>query len=77
MRGFSARNPFESEIYMPATRRDFLQTSLAAATLGALSASDATAIEPIHRTGRPLIRLSLAAYSFRQYLDLRRGPSPR
>ena len=52
-------------------RRDFLLGTLAAAGVSAVPAS---AIEPIRRQGRPLIRLSLAAYSFRQVLDLRRKP---
>src|SRR5437868_7029341 len=58
------------------TRRHFLQTSLAAGAGAALVPSATSAIEPIRRTGRPLIRLSLAAYSFRQFLDLRRKPQP-
>src|SRR5687768_13779 len=52
------------------TRRAFLATSLAAGTLGACAAT-ASAIEPIRRQGRPHLRLSLAAYSFRQALDLK------
>ncbi len=53
-------------------RRGFLLGSLAGA--GALSIGAANAIEPIRRQGRPMMRLSLAAYSFRQALDLRRKP---
>ncbi|MBI2808057.1 MAG: sugar phosphate isomerase/epimerase [Planctomycetes bacterium] len=34
----------------------------------------APAIEPIRRQGRPLLRLGLAAYSFRQLLNLSRTP---
>src|SRR5262245_2911971 len=30
------------------------------------------AIEPSRRTGKPHLRLSIAAYSFRQYLDLKK-----
>jgi sugar phosphate isomerase/epimerase len=56
------------------TRRLFLQSSLAAGV--GLSVNSAQAIDPIRRTGRSLIRLSLAAYSFRQFLDLRRKPRP-
>lgn len=52
-------------------RRDFL---LAAAGAIATTAAPALAIEPIRRQGRPLIRLSLAAYSFRQVLNLSRKP---
>ncbi len=55
-------------------RRQFLTTSLAVGT--GLVAGRAHGIEPIRRAGRPLIRLSLAAYSFRQFLDLRRKPQP-
>ncbi|MSU77679.1 MAG: sugar phosphate isomerase/epimerase [Gemmataceae bacterium] len=53
-------------------RRKFLLGSLTGA--GALSVGAASAIEPIRRQGRPLMRLGLAAYSFRQALDLRRKP---
>lgn len=52
-----ARNP---------SRRDFIIGSLA---LGL--APTARAIEPIRRQGPPLLKLSLAAYSYRQALDLR------
>src|SRR3989475_12148386 len=61
---------------MPASRRQFLRSSLAAGAGAGLASATAPAIEPIRRTGRPLIRLSLAAYSFRQFLDLRRKPQP-
>jgi sugar phosphate isomerase/epimerase len=61
---------------MKATRRQFIHNSLAAGAGAGLAATAAPAIEPIRRSGRPLIRLSLAAYSFRQYLDLRRKPQP-
>ncbi len=52
-------------------RRVFMQTSLA---VGAVAGS-ASAIEPIRRTGRPQMKLSLAAYSLRQLLDLKQ-PKP-
>jgi sugar phosphate isomerase/epimerase len=61
---------------MKSTRRRFIHNSLAAGAGVGLAATAAPAIEPIRRSGRPLIRLSLAAYSFRQYLDLRRKPQP-
>jgi sugar phosphate isomerase/epimerase len=61
---------------MTTSRRQFLQTTLTAGASVGLAAASARAIEPIRRTGRPLIRLSLAAYSFRQFLDLRRKPRP-
>lgn len=53
-------------------RREFLLGSLA--TAGTLGAGAASAIDPIRREGRPLMRLSLAAYSFRQALNLTRKP---
>jgi sugar phosphate isomerase/epimerase len=56
-------------------RRTFLTTSLTAGALG-LSADAADAIEPIRRTGRAMMRLSLAAYSFRQALNLQLKPPP-
>ena len=61
---------------MTNTRRHFLQATLAAGAAGTVAASSSAAIEPIRRTGRPHMRLSLAAYSFRQFLDLRRKPQP-
>lgn len=51
-------------------RRNFLLGSLAAG----LGAASSGAIEPIRRQGRSLIRLSLAAYSFRQALNVNRKP---
>lgn len=54
-------------------RRNFVVGSLAAGGVG-LAATAANAIDPIRRQGRPLMRLSLAAYSFRQVLNLTRKP---
>jgi sugar phosphate isomerase/epimerase len=54
-------------------RRTFVGAALTAGALAA--ANPAHAIEPIRRQGRPQIRLSLAAYSFRQALDLKQ-PKP-
>ena len=54
------------------SRRDWL----AACAAGALCAPAARAIEPISRTGKPKLKLSLAAYSFRQWLDLKKKPHP-
>jgi sugar phosphate isomerase/epimerase len=51
------------------TRRGFLAAGLA------LSAGVASAIEPIRRAGKPELKLSLAAYSFNRYLNLR-GKTP-
>jgi sugar phosphate isomerase/epimerase len=52
---------------MQTSRRHFLQTALATGTGLALTAG-AGAIEPIKRSGKPLTRLSICAYSYRQYL---------
>jgi sugar phosphate isomerase/epimerase len=59
-----------------ATRRQFLQSSLLAGTGLALGAASAAAIEPIRRSGPPHLRLSIAAYSYRQALDLKSKPKP-
>jgi sugar phosphate isomerase/epimerase len=58
-----------------ASRRQFLQSTLAASGL-ALSAGSLAAIEPIQRTGKSRIRLSVAAYSYREALNLNRKPAP-
>ena len=55
-------------------RRDFLVSTLAAAGTIASNATPALAIDPIRREGRSLLKLSLAAYSFRQVLNLNRKP---
>jgi sugar phosphate isomerase/epimerase len=60
---------------MTATRRQFLQSALAAGS-GLALAGPAAAIEPIRRPGKPHIRLSIAAYSYRKYLDLKAKPKP-
>ena len=65
------------------TRRSFLQLSAAAGLAAAtapLSALAATApgVHPFARAGRPRLRLSLAAYSFRENFPLMRGkPNPK
>src|SRR5215472_16234635 len=59
---------------MTSTRRHFLRSGLAAGL--ALAAAPAAAIEPIRRPGKPHLRLSLAAYSFRKYLALNIKPKP-
>jgi sugar phosphate isomerase/epimerase len=56
------------------SRREWLQSALAACAVGA-AGSASSAIEPIRREGSR-IRLSLAAYSFRQALNLRAQPQP-
>jgi sugar phosphate isomerase/epimerase len=57
-------------------RRSFLRGALTVGALG-LGAGTAGAIEPIRRVGRPALRLSLAAYSFRQALNLQQKPPPK
>ena len=56
-------------------RRAFLGAGLALGAAG-LALNQASAIEPIRRTGRSLIKLSLAAYSYRQSLNLQLKPPP-
>jgi len=46
-----------------------LRTSLALSVAGGLSSLASHAVEPIKRPGQPRLQLSLAAYSFRQFLD--------
>src|SRR5262245_14638439 len=58
------------------TRRRFLQTALAAGAAVAVSHTPAAAIEPFRRPPPPRLRLSLAAYSYSRYLNLRRKPQP-
>ncbi|MBN9521826.1 sugar phosphate isomerase/epimerase [bacterium] len=55
---------------MSPTRRDFLRT----AAVAAASPGVAVAIDPIRRPGPVAdLKLSLAAYSFRQFLDVKKG----
>ena len=56
---------------MTANRRQFLRTAVAAGA-GAALAAPATAIEPIKRHGKSHLRLSIAGYSYRKYLDLKK-----
>jgi sugar phosphate isomerase/epimerase len=54
---------------MSPTRRDFLRTAAAAGLAGGVCPPVAPAIDPIKRpSGKPDLKLSLAAYSFRQFL---------
>lgn len=53
------------------------RTWLAACAAGAVTAATGRAIEPITRTGKPRLKLSLAAYSFRQWLDLKKPADPK
>jgi sugar phosphate isomerase/epimerase len=59
-----------------ASRRGFLTNILATGTATGLGLSRAAAIEPIRRSGKPQFRLGLSAYSFRQFLNLKRPPKP-
>jgi sugar phosphate isomerase/epimerase len=61
---------------MTTTRRQFLHSTVAAGTGLALAGTPAAAIEPVRRTGKSHIRLSIAAYSYRQYLGLNVKPKP-
>lgn len=54
------------------SRRAFVGASLLTGAGALAGAVPSAAIEPIRRQGRSLLKLSLAAYSFRQALDLRR-----
>jgi hypothetical protein len=61
---------------MTATRRQFLQAACVAGAGVGFSSSSALAIEPIRRPGPSHLRLSIAGYSYRQYLDLKAKPNP-
>lgn len=53
------------------SRRFFLHSALATGAGALANAGSASAIDPIRRIGRPHMRLSLAAYSYRRFLNLR------
>ncbi|MCS6852682.1 MAG: sugar phosphate isomerase/epimerase [Gemmataceae bacterium] len=57
-------------------RRQFLRSAAAATAAGLSLKPTVSAIEPIRRLGRPHFRLSVAAYGFRKYLDLKAKPKP-
>jgi sugar phosphate isomerase/epimerase len=59
-----------------ATRRQFLQSAVLAGTGLAAGTASLPAIEPIRRTGKSHLRLSIAAYSFNGALNLKRKPKP-
>jgi sugar phosphate isomerase/epimerase len=67
---------------LPSTRRDFLKCAAllplaAAAGLGLEGTSARAAVEPVKRTGGPLLKISLNAYSFAKLLNdqlQQRGP---
>ncbi len=60
---------------MQTSRRQFLQTALATGT-GLALATGTKAIEPIQRTGKPMMRISICAYSYRQYLTAKNKEKP-
>ena len=57
---------------IPTDRRQFLRVALAAGSGAALSFRETQAIEPIKRSGKSHLRLSIAGYSYRKYLDLKK-----
>jgi sugar phosphate isomerase/epimerase len=58
---------------MSLSRRQFFAASAAATGTASLSPQFASAIDPIKRpSDKPDLKLSLAAYSYRQYLDLKK-----
>jgi sugar phosphate isomerase/epimerase len=58
-------------------RRDFLNTTFAAGTTVALSPlSRLAGIEPIKRTGKANLKLSMAAYSYNRHLNLKSKKPP-
>jgi sugar phosphate isomerase/epimerase len=64
---------FADEMKNLCCRREFLKTAsrraLALAGLGLVGRSSSVAVEPFQRAGAPRLRLSLAAYSFRQFFS--------
>ncbi len=57
-------------------RRSFLGSSIVAGTALASALGAPPAIEPIERNGKSLLKLSIAAYGYRKYLDLKIKPRP-
>lgn len=59
---------------MTLSRRQFLAAAAVAAAAGGLRPPLARAIDPIKRPpGKPDLKLALAAYSYRQFLDVKKG----
>src|SRR5262249_3498690 len=61
---------------MTPTRRRFLQYAVTTGAGLTVAGGAAPAIEPIRRTGKSHLRLSIAAYSFNRQLNLKRQPRP-
>lgn len=57
-------------------RRTFGKIAFASSSATLLTRHSALAIEPVKRTGKSLIKLSLAAYSFRKYLEFKGTNKP-
>jgi len=58
------------------TRRQFLNSAALAGAAWTVGARPVAAIEPIRRNGKSHIRLSIAGYSYREFLDLKKKPRP-
>lgn len=57
-------------------RRTFGKIAFASTSTALLTKHSSLAIEPVKRTGKSLIKLSLAAYSFRKYLEFKGTNKP-
>jgi len=57
-------------------RRTFTKIAFASTTGTLLANNSSFAIDPVKRTGKSLIKLSLAAYSFRKYLEFKGTNKP-
>ncbi|GIW81784.1 MAG: xylose isomerase [Gemmatales bacterium] len=57
------------------TRREFLRSSCAASAAWLVSGTS-SAIEPIQRNSKTPLKISIAAYSYRKYLNLQQKPKP-
>jgi sugar phosphate isomerase/epimerase len=56
------------------TRRQFLNCAVTAGAAWTAATGGLAAIEPIRRNGKSHIRLSIAGYSYRDYLDIKKKP---
>lgn len=57
-------------------RRNFGKIAFASTSTAFIANKSSFAIEPVKRTGKSLIKLSLAAYSFRKYLEFKGTNKP-